>query len=481
MYKHRIETEELGTQLVAPVEGNTGLQVVFGIAPINMAEDPYSVTNTPVLIRTFEEAKRRLGYNSNVKDYTLCQSMDASFRLFSIAPVIFVNVLDPEIHKKAYSKDSIAVSNRTATIPDAGLLIDKMKITAGSTELEINTDYIATFNEQGGVEITLLSTTKTENVNTLKATGVQLDPAIITKEDIIGGNDVSIGKETGLEVLRQVYPKHGLTPGLILAPGWSKIPEVAAVMAAKTEDINGVFTCEAVIDMDTEKSKVYTDLKAAKEEMAISNPNAILLWPKLKANDKIYDYSAAWAAMTAYTDANNNDVPVKSPSNELLNVSAAVLEDGTEIMIDTVMAEDINSNGIVTAINDGGWRAWGNNTAAYPETTDTKDRWISCRRMMSWYRNRFILAYRRKVSNPANYRLIESIVDSENIYLNSLSSTGDIAGGSIRFNEDENPIEAILAGQIIFDTSIAFWTPAEYIKNRIQFDPTILQNALGGA
>ena len=184
--------------------------------------------------------------------------------------------------------------------------------------------------------------------------------------------------------------------------------------------------------------------------------------------------------MTAYTDAKNNDIPVKSPSNELLNVSAAVLSDGTEILLDTAMAEVVNSNGIVTAINDGGWRSWGNNTAVYPGSSDPKDRWIACRRMMSWYRNRFILTYRAKCDASANYRLIEAIVDAENLYLNSLTSTGDIAGGSISFSEEDNPIESILNGAIIFYTKLAFWTPAEYILNKIEFDPTIIQTALGG-
>ena len=42
----------------------------------------------------------------------------------------------------------------------------------------------------------------------------------------------------------------------------------------------------------------------------------------------------------------------------------------------TQQANMLNGQGIVTAINDNGWKAWGNNTAAYPGTTDTKERWI---------------------------------------------------------------------------------------------------------
>ena len=85
------------------------------------------------------------------------------------------------------------------------------------------------------------------------------------------------------------------------------------------------------------------------------------------------------------------------------------------------------------------------------------------------------------MDDPAEPRLIESVIDSENLYLNSLTQTGDIAGGNIEFNEEENPTSSILNGKIVFHTRIAFWIPAEYILNEIEFDPMILQSALGGA
>ena len=100
--------------------------------------------------------------------------------------------------------------------------------------------------------------------------------------------------------------------------------------------------------------------------------------------------------------------------------------------------------------------------------------------MMSWYRNHFILTYKSKVDDPASYRLTEALVDSENIYLNSLTATGAIAGGVITFSEADNPVTSILNGEVHFSTKIAFWTPAEWIENAIEFDPTILQTALGG-
>lgn len=479
-YNHRIYTNEIGTQLTTPIEGTAALQVVVGTAPINLAADPAAAVNTPIIAYDFPGAEKQLGYSTEFDKYTLCQSMYASFQIFAVAPVIFINVLDPAVHKKTFSKNNVLVSSKAATISDTGIMINTLAVKdQADVDLVIDTDYVADFNSSGGIDITLLTTAKTANVTSLKISADQLDPALVTEDDIVGGYETATGKETGLELVRQVYPKFGLTPGIIIAPGWSHKATVAAVMCAKTTDINGVFTCETAIDMDT-STKVYTGLSAAKTEIGVTSKHAILLWPKVRLGTMVFAYSAIWAAMTAYTDAANGDIPSKSPSNELLNMSAAVLTDGTEVVLDTSMAEVVNSYGIVTAINDGGWKAWGNNTAAYPGTTDPKDRWIACRRMMSWYRNHFILTYKAKVDDPANYRLVEAVVDAENLYLNGLASSGSIAGGTISFNEDDNPVESIINGKIVFKTKIAFWTPAEYIVNNIEFDPTIIKTALGG-
>ena len=484
LYNHKISTREIDTQLTAPVNGTAGLQVVIGTAPINMAEDPSAAVNTPIIAYSFKEAVAALGYSDDFDKYTLCQSMDASFRVFAVAPVIFINVLDPVKHKKTYTAAEAAnVEAGVATIRETGLMLDSLAVTdQASKKLTRGTDYELAFDDDGYVTVTLISNETTKTVTGVKVTGNQLDPTAVTAKDVIGGVNAATGAETGVEVIRQIYPKLGLTPGLILAPGWSQDAGVAAVLRSKTQNINDLFTCECVIDMDSSANgtKVYTKLLEAKTTLAVSDPHAILVWPKVKLGKKTYFYSAVWAAMTAYTDAQHGDVPYKSPSNEIINMSAAVLADGTEVILDNAQAALVNSYGIVTAINDQGWKSWGNNTSAYPGTTDPKDRWIACRRMMSWYRNHFILTYKSKVDDPASYRLTEALVDSENIYLNSLTATGAIAGGAITFSEADNPVTAILNGEIHFSTKIAFWTPAEWIENAIEFDPTILQTALGG-
>ena len=84
------------------------------------------------------------------------------------------------------------------------------------------------------------------------------------------------------------------------------------------------------------------------------------------------------------------------------------------------------------------------------------------------------------MDDPANYRLIESIVDSENIRGNSLVSQGKCDGIKTVFRRDDNPIENVVDGRIVFRQFLAPYTPAEDILNILEFDVSMIQAALGG-
>lgn len=480
-YQHGVRVLEQATGVVAPIEGTAGLQVVFGTAPVNLAADPYAVTNKPVIAYSWSEAVSQLGYSKDYAKYTLCESMYASFKLLGVAPVIFVNVLDPKVHKKDNEAATVKVENLQAVVKVPGILLDTVKVSvSGGDDLTVDTDYILGFNDDGHLVITLLASGTGAAATDLSVQSTSIDPTAVDADDIIGAS--ATGEEKGLEVLRQVYPKTGMTPGLIIAPGWSQNPDVGIVLAAKCEEINGYFTCEGFVDIDSSEDgcTAYTDLKEAKEDAGITSPHIMALWPCVAVGSQIFHYSAVMAALTAYIDANNDDVPSLSPSNKLVGITGTVLEDGTEVILDQVQANTVNSFGITTAINVNGWRTWGNNTAAYPATTDPKDRWFCCRRFFSWWGNSFILTYFQKVDDPMNTRLIESVVDSENIRGNAYVSAGKCAAAYIEYNEAENPVTDILNGKITFHQHLAPYVPAEDILNILEFDTDALQSALIG-
>ena len=495
-YKHGIEVTEKATSVRSPLSTRYGVQVIFGTAPVNLAKDPAATVNRPIKADTFEEAQEALGYSEDWEQYTLCQGMYASFQLFQIAPVIFVNVLDPQKHTKELEEKEYAVSNHRAVVDILGVLKDTVTVTAkmesrvgaasvgvavasgGSVELEKDKDYILDFDDYGRLAVTLLSTGAAYSAVGVTVTGNVLAPEKVTEEDLIGAYDVEHGTESGMEVLRQVYPKYGLVPSILLAPGWTEKPNVGVALQAKCQDINGAFRAVCLLDLDTKQAHKYTDCIKVKEQMGYDDPHAIVLWPKVITARQSMSYSAVYGAMMSYNTANNSDVPYLYPSNRALNVEGAVLSDGPEVYLDQVQAGNLNGDGVVTVFCALEWKSYGNNTGCYPANTDPKDRWIGCRRMFDYVANYFAVEYRKRLDSNMNWRTVDDIVNSFNIWGNSLTASGMCAGLYMEYRREENTVENILAGYMKLRIYFAPYTPAEYIGATMEFDVSTLENAM---
>ncbi|AYP68502.1 major tail sheath protein [Exiguobacterium phage vB_EalM-137] len=480
-YKHGISLIENPTSLTPPVTSDSAVQIVVGTAPVHLLDDPSAAVNKPILVHNLAGAVKAVGYSENFEAFTLCESIYASFYVKGVAPLVLINVLDPAVHKTSVIDKGFSLSNGQGIIDEDGVLLHTLVVTSGSTPLVKGTDYVVAFNSYGKPSVVKLSSTLSDDAS-LKATFDKLDPSAVTKADIIGGYDTVAKQYKGLELIKNVYPMFNVVAGSVLAPGWSHDPEVAAIIQTKVRKINGGFNAMAILDIDTAQVTSYDEALVWKNQNGYNSEQAIALWPKVKIGDKQIHYSALMGATIAGVDAENDSVPFKSPSNEAVSISGAVLANGKEVYLDKEEANHLNGNGIVTLLNWNGWKTWGNNTAAYPNTTDPKDRFISIRRIFNWWGNSFILTYFDKVDDPTNYRLIESIVDSENIRANGYVGRGQLAGAKIEFRQELNPATDILNGKITFIQKIAAYPPAEHIENILEFDPQMLTNAMfGGA
>lgn len=479
-YKHGIYTGEQETSLVAPVLGTAGLQVIFGTAPVNMLAEPKEAVNKPQLVYSYAEAVSAVGYVPDFKRYTLCESISANFTVVNTAPIVLVNVLDPSKHNAAIEEQTADVKDGVAVLNEDGILLDKLVVKNGDDTLERNVDYTTAFNNNGSLNIVLLDGGAGDGATSLSVSGKKLDPDMVTASDIVGGVDIATGNETGLEVVRQIYPRFSMTPGILMAPRFSKDATVTAALQAKTTEINGVFRAVCIVDIDSSATGAtkYTDVKIQKEKQAATSTNCYAVWPYAKVGDLVYSGSTMAGALTSYTDAQHKDIPNWSPSNKTLSISAACLEDGTEVLLDQDQANTINGFGVATFLKVNGYRLWGNNTCCYPGNTDPKDRWFPVRRFMSWAANTFILTYFQKVDNPMNHRLIESIMDGENIRGNSFVAGEICARYDIIYDEAENPVTDLINGKIVFHQYITPFVPAEDIEDVLEFDPYALSNAL---
>ena len=98
--------------------------------------------------------------------------------------------------------------------------------------------------------------------------------------------------------------------------------------------------------------------------------------------------------------------------------------------------------------------------------------------MFDFANNRFVLDYRKKLDSNMNRRQVDDIINSFNIWANSIVSAGMCAGFYIEYRSDENSIEKVLEGQICTRTHLAPYTPMEYIEDVKEFDVSALENVM---
>lgn len=478
-YKHGVATFEQSTAITPAVNTTAGLPVFVGTAPIHLATTA-AAANRPILCYSLAEAQAAFGYNENFKDFTLCEAIYSEFQLFNVKPVVLVNVLDPAKHKEAVTKADLALTNGAATLTDAVLLNTlKVKVNEAGQDLVTGTDYEAAYNDSDQVVITALTGGLLASATTCYVTYDKLDPSKVTSADIIGGVDATTNAMTGLETINQVFPLFGLVPGMLLAPKWSKVPEVAAIMRAKAKSINGLFRCSCLTDIPTasDGATTYTAVPEWKSKHSYTGVDESVCWPMAKIGTKILHLSTIEAGLCGQIDADNDDIPYESPSNKSISIEGLCLEDGTEVILGPEQANYLNGQGVVTGLNfNGRWTLWGNRTACYPSDTDPKDSWLCVRRMFNWWEQTFLLTYWQKVDKPIVKRLVENIVDSENIRLNGYTARGYILGGRIEFRSDDNPDTDLIDGIIRFHTYFTPPVPAREIENTLEYDVSNLSS-----
>lgn len=480
-YEHGISVIERESSTTSPTGVESGIQVVVGTAPIHLTANPSAAVNVPIVAYNWNDAKSKLGYSEDFEKYTLCESMYASFELFKIAPVVFINVLDPAIHN-IKSSEVVSFKKGLGTLSADDILLSSIKVKSDDDSVEYtqNKDFTLDFNDKRKVVVTIIGGQIPPGTSSLSVEFTALKPEAVTTDDIIGGYAMDTGTYSGMELIRQVHPRLGISPTILLAPGWSHNPEVAAVLDAKSTKISGNFNAENILDVDSSIVTKQEEVAQWKEDHGYTGKRSVVMWPKVKVGNHVMWFSSVQAALMAYTDFQNDNVPYKSPSNKKIPISATVLANGTEIYLDQPQANNLNASGIVTGLNWNGWRSWGNNTGAFPDVKTAPERFISVRRVMDWWGNRFIKAFFNDVDDPTDFRLIESVVDRENINANGFIGKGQIAGASIEFREDMNSVEDILNGKIVFVQKIGAYSPTEQIENILEFDPTFVIDSIFG-
>lgn len=434
-YFHGVSTRQNDTSISTPVTADSGIAFVVGAAPGHTVD---GAPNDPIMCQSYAEAVAALGYSDDWEKYPICEAIYSQFKLYGVAPVVFVNVLDPAKHKKSVAEQNYPVADGKVLLP-----LEALKNTVKVTNYTAGTDYELFYEGENLILEVLDGGSIPAETGELTITFDAVDPSKINENDIIGGFDTSTKKYSGLELIDKVFPKYGIVPDLIVAPGWSDKSNVAAVMTAKADAINTVFTgAKALIDADTNTVRHY-------------------------------------AGLMGKTDSDNGGCPAESPSNKSLQIDRAMLADGTTVLLDLAQANYLNSNGIVTALNFiGSYVLWGDETACFPADTDVKNYFISVSRMFGWVARSVILTYWSKIDKKMTRRLIDSIVDSVNIWLNGLVSEEKLLGARVEFLDEENSTTALMAGKAVFHIYMTPASPMRECEFVLEYDADYVTAAL---
>lgn len=477
MLNHGINTFKSSSGTVSVQETAVGIPFFIGAWPCHAAK---GYAGKPQYVTSFAEAKEIGGYSKQWRTengkpkWSLCQAAYAHLMLNAMSPAIFYNVFNPDKHKKEVEASAYQTENHVVKLPYEALNNESLIVTAddAADPLVKGTDFTAYYTESDFC-IELLEESASYNSDNITVAYEIADTDAITSEDI----------ELAVEAVEMCRSVVGTVPDLLCAPGWSTIPAVAAVMAAKAPNINGLFRAKAVVDLNSsaEGADEYSKVLTQKNENGYTSEDMIVCWPMVKSGDYLFDLSVIVCGVMARVDSSNGNCPYESPSNKEVGIVGAVNAEGEEINLTTPQADIVSiTDGVVTVINANGWVIWGNYLGCYPKTSDVSKMFICTNRVQDWICNTFVNTYWQYLDRPLTPILRDAIINSFNSWLNGLTAESKLYGGEIEYIPDLNATTDILSGKIRLDVSSASPVPAQRIDMYAEYSIDMLEAAMNG-
>lgn len=475
--KHGVNTYKSPTNFAAVQEAAVGIPFFVGAWPCHAGK---GFKGDPQMVTSWDEAVELGGYSAewldadNKPKWTLCEVLYSHLKLFCMTPAIVYNVYNPARHKKAVAAADYDLNDHVAILPYDLIINDNLTVKAGADTLVRGTDYDIIYDEELGEC----------NIEVLPGAHYNETSLNIAYDIADLSNITTTVIEFAIEQIEKVMGMYNLVPDLICIPGWSENPAVAAVMAAKAPNINGLFKGKAVCDIPTDASgaPTYNEVYSWKRLNGYTDENEIDCWPLVKVGNYTFHLSVIACGQMAKVDTGNGDCPYESPSNKTLNITGAINIAGEEIMLNLQQADIISVNaGVVTVLNFRGWVLWGNYTGIIPASSDVSKMFICTNRMMDWICNTFVLTYWSYVDRPLTKPLIDAICNSFNSWLNGLTHENKLYGGEISYIAALNPLTKLIGGSFRLDTKMASPVPAQQINMYCEYDPYIMERALNGA
>lgn len=264
-----------------------------------------------------------------------------------------------------------------------------------------------------------------------------------------------------LPLLRKCYQRLGFSPKLHLAPGILHKPGALGQADAAIKSIRGMWFADPPANVTT-----WEEARAFKNQY--TSQRIVMGWPRPFVLDETTGAQKAdWlapslAGLAAMVDKNlTGDTLIDtgywcSPSNYLLpDVVSPTIELEYIYNDPDTEVNYLNQNGIVTLVNRGGWRAWGNYSSAWPDTSNALS-FIAWRRTMDVIEESIEIVTQQFLDKPMfdsptnfNSTIAGRVRDTVNDYLASKVGQG-LVFYSIEILAADNPLASLQKGVIVY-------------------------------
>ncbi len=300
--------------------------------------------------------------------------------------------------------------------------------------------------------------------------GVGADAAA-TMANVIGGVNATTGDYEGVHALLGAESVLGVTPRILIAPGFTSQRPSSLANPVVSELIGIAERLRAVIIADGPNTN-DTDVVAWAGDFGSSRVYLVDPGVKKTVGTAIVDAPASpmVAGLIAKTD---NDLGFWwSPSNKTIN---GIL--GTTRAVDFALGDAnaranlLNEKKVATIIRQDGYRLWGNRTLS----SDAKWMFLSVRRTADMINDSLLRAHLWAVDRNITKSYIADVTEGVNAYLRYLTTIGAILGGKCWADQDLNTPDQIAQGKVFFDFDFCPPFPAEHITFRSQMNNDYLK------
>lgn len=487
-YEHGAYGKIMDTKIASAQQGST-VVVYVGTAPVGLVRGyaEAGVVNRPVKLANMQDVQAHVGNSDDWASFTLCEAFSAHFnnQLGNVGPIYVINVLDPDVHRKAETTTvSVSFSGGRGEIQSSTIILDTLAI-ADKAE---GVDYALTYDAGKGAAVITSLKEDAPLSGSISVTYNEMDASKITATDIIGGVTAD-GVYSGLGAIALLYQTENAVANIIAAPAWSGDPDVYKAMVSAAQKLNGhwdAFVCADIPVMDG-KTAVDTRTKAIawKQAHEYESERSKVYWPMAKKGAQIYHLSTIGTVTMQRVDNTHNGIPFESPSNKEIDVTAQYFgTDSKNMGFDQQNGNELNASGITTAVFWGGnWVLWGPHTAGfeYGANGDARAIFDVNIRMLEHITNGFQLRNGSEIDQPMTASKKDEVLRTEQEELDTLVAVGALTGTpSVEFLESENSTESLMNGNFVWDISATPTPPYKSGTARVTYTSDSFTALLGG-